>query len=90
MLTAGVISFGGIEFNTKGRDDQAECESTGPDTTPGKAAAACGVDAFAMIKAFCKPRIKVGTEWVIKSQTCEQSMGAVGGIACILYDRVFK
>merc|ERR1711874_484320 len=90
MLTAGVMSFGGIEFKTKGRDDQAECENTGPDTFPGKAAAACGIDAFAMIKAFCKPRIKVGTEWVIKSQTCEQSTGAVGGIARAIYDRVFK
>merc|ERR1712106_1073706 len=32
MLTAGVMTFGGVEFKTKGRDDQAECESTGPDT----------------------------------------------------------
>ena len=90
MLTAGVMSFGGIEFKTKGRDDQAECENTGPETFPGKAAAACGIDGFAMIKAFCKPRIKVGTEWVTKSQTCEQATGAVGGIARAIYDRVFK
>ena len=26
------------------------------------------IDAFQMIKAFCKPRIKVGTEWVVKGQ----------------------
>jgi len=90
MLTAGVMTFGGVEFKTKGRDDQAECELTGPDTFPGKAAALCGVDAFAMIKAFCKPRIKVGTEWVIKGQTCEQSTNAVGGIARAIFDRVFK
>merc|ERR1712180_310400 len=90
MLTAGVMSFGGIEFKTKGRDDQAECENTGPDTFPGKAAQACGIDAFAMIKAFCKPRIKVGTEWVTKAQTCEQATGAVGGIARAIYDRLFK
>jgi len=90
MLTAGVMTFGGIEFKTKGRDDQAECELIGPDTYPGKAAALCGVDAFAMIKAFCKPRIKVGTEWVIKGQTCEQSTNAVGGIARAIFDRLFK
>merc|ERR1712214_230028 len=53
MLTAGVMTFGGVEFKTKGRDDQAECEQVGPDTFPGKAAALCGVDAAAMIKAFC-------------------------------------
>merc|ERR1712142_159239 len=90
MLTAGVMTFGGIEFKTKGRDDQAECEAIGPDTYPGKAAALCGVDAFAMIKAFCKPRIKVGTEWVTKGQTCEQATNAVGGIARAIFDRLFK
>jgi len=90
MLTAGVMTFGGVEFKTKGRDDQAECEAVGPDSFAGKAAALCGVDAFAMIKAFCKPRIKVGTEWVTKGQTCEQSTNAVGGIARGIYDRVFK
>merc|ERR1719295_1782973 len=43
-----------------------------------------------MIKAFCKPRIKVGTEWVTKGQTCEQATNAVGGIARAIFDRVFK
>ena len=90
MLTAGVMTFGGIEFTTKGRDDQAECQSCGPDTFPGKAGALCGVDAVQMIKAFCKPRIKVGTEWVTKAQSCEQATNAVGGIARAIFDRVFK
>merc|ERR1712106_988141 len=90
MLTAGVMTFGGVEFKTKGRDDQAECEHIGPDSFPGKAAALCGIDAFQMIKAFCKPRIKVGTEWVTKGQTCEQGTNAVGGIARAIFDRVFK
>jgi myosin heavy subunit len=31
-----------------------------------------GVNADEMMKAFCKPKIKVGTEWVTKGQTCEQ------------------
>jgi len=90
MLTAGVMTFGGFEFTTKGRDDQAECQSVGPDTFPGKAAALMGVDAAQMIKAFCKPRIKVGTEWVTKAQSCEQANNAVGGIARAIFDRVFK
>ena len=90
MLTAAVMTFGGVEYKTKGRDDQAECEHVGPDTFPGKAAALCGVDAFAMIKAFCKPRIKVGTEWVTKGQTCEQATSSTGGIARGIFDRLFK
>merc|ERR1711874_688544 len=75
---------------TKGRDDQAECEELGPDKFAGKAAALMGVNAMVMIKAFCKPRIKVGTEWVTKGQTCDQATGAVGGIARAIFDRVFK
>merc|ERR1712210_41814 len=90
MLTAGVMSHGGIEFKTKGRDDQAECEAIGPETFPGKVAGALQVDPFPLIKAYCKPRIKVGTEWVVKGQTCEQATGAVGGIGRAIYDRVFK
>ena len=90
MLTAGVMTFGGIEFKTKGRDDQAECEAIGPETFPGKAAALCGVQAMALFKAFCKPRIKVGTEWVTKGQTCVQATNAVGGIARGIFDRLFK
>merc|ERR1719208_208033 len=89
MLTAGVMTFGGVEFKTKGRDDQAECEDVGPDTFPGKVAGAFGVNVMNMIKAFCKPRIKVGTEWVTKGQTCEQATGAVGGIARAIFDRIF-
>ena len=34
----------------------------------GKAAGAFQIPAGAMIKAFCKPRIKVGTEWVTKGE----------------------
>merc|ERR1712158_133207 len=49
-----------------------------------------GVNAMVMIKAFCKPRIKVGTEWVTKGQTCDQAVGATGGIARAIFDRVFK
>ena len=43
-----------------------------------------------MIKAFCKPRIKVGTEWVTKGQSCVQGINSVGGIARSIFDRVFK
>merc|ERR1712212_957869 len=90
VLTAGVMTCGGIQYIQKGRDEQAECENVGPDSYPGKAAAVFHIDAFQMIKAFCKPRIKVGTEWVTKGQTCEQATGAVGGIARAIFDRVFK
>ena len=70
VLTASVMTCGGIVYETKGRDDQAELSSIGPETFPGKAANGFGCPALALFKAFCKPRIKVGTEWVTKGQTC--------------------
>merc|ERR1712222_143679 len=68
----------------------AELSSIGPETFPGKAANGFGCPALALFKAFCKPRIKVGTEWVTKGQTCEQATGATGGIARAIFDRVIK
>merc|ERR1719481_2371546 len=90
VLTAGVMTCGGIVYETKGRDDQAEIADVSMDTFAGKAAAAFGCNPQAMFKAFCKPRIKVGTEWVIKGQTCEQATMATGGIARAIFDRIFK
>merc|ERR1712121_400234 len=90
VLTAGVMTCGGIVYETKGRDDQAEIANVGIETFAGKAAASFGVQAPVLLKAFCKPRIKVGTEWVIKGQTCEQATMATGGIARAIFDRIFK
>merc|ERR1719479_310536 len=42
------------------------------------------------MKCFCKPKIKVGTEWVTKGQTCEQATIGIGGIARATFDRIFK
>merc|ERR1719392_609944 len=90
VLTAGVMTCGGIVYETKGRDDQAEIADHSMESFPGKAAAAFGVDPKTLFKAFCKPRIKVGTEWVTKGQTCEQATMSTGGIARAIFDRIFK
>jgi len=63
------MSMGEIKFKQKGRDDQAEPDEMG---FPNKCADLMGVNADELMKAFCKPKIKVGTEWVTKGQTCEQ------------------
>ncbi len=86
-LTAAVMAMGEIHFKQKGRDDQSEPDDL---TYPKKVAELFGVGCDEMMKAFCKPKIKVGTEWVTKGQTCEQSTNAVGGIARAIYDRIFK
>merc|ERR1711981_71271 len=86
-ITAAVMTFGEVKFVQKGRDDQAE---PGELAYPTKVANLFGVDVHEMLKSFCKPKIKVGTEWVTKGQTCDQATSGVGGIARSTFDRVFK
>merc|ERR1712088_167991 len=86
-LTAAVMSMGEIKFKQKGRDEQCEPDDL---VMPGKVAELLGVDMESMMKAFCKPKIKVGTEWVTKGQNIDQSTQSVAGIARAIYDRIFK
>merc|ERR1712226_1791274 len=88
-LTAGVMTCGQVVFITKGRDDQAEIADKDWEY-PEKVASLFGVEKFELFKSFCKPKIKVGTEWVTKGQSCEQATNGVGGIARAIFDRIFK
>ncbi len=86
-ITADIMTAGQVVFVQKGRDDEAE---PGEREFPTKMAQLYGVDINEMMKSFCKPKIKVGTEWVTNGQTVEQATNAVGGIARSTFDRVFK
>merc|ERR1719328_4784 len=86
-LTAAVMACGQIKYVQKGRDDQAEL---GDLEYPKKVAELFGVDFNELFKGFCKPKIKVGTEWVTKGQSCEQASNGVGGIARAIFDRIFR
>merc|ERR1711997_1389753 len=88
-LTAGVMTCGQVVFVQKGRDDQAEIADKDWEY-PEKVASLFGVEKFELFKSFCKPKIKVGTEWVTKGQSCEQATNGVGGIARAIFDRIFK
>merc|ERR1711910_167994 len=87
MLTSAIMNCGQVVFVQKGRDDQAEM---GDMVFPKKVAELFGVDCNELFKAFCKPKIKVGTEWVTKGQTLEQATTGIGGIARASFDRIFK
>ena len=43
-----------------------------------------------MITYFCKPKLKVGTEWVQKGSTCQGAANSVAGIARAIYERTFR
>jgi len=85
--TAAVMHLGELKFKQKGREEQ--CEPDNP-TQAKKVASLLGIDPTLMMKSFCKPKIKVGTEWVTKGQNIDQSYQSVAGIARGLYGRVFN
>merc|ERR1719474_2091350 len=87
-LTACVMHMGNLtkDFVPVGKEEQAEVKD---ETNAEKVADLCGIDREWMITYFCKPKLKVGTEWVSKGQTCDGAAQSVGGIGRSVYERVF-
>ena len=88
-LTAVVMHMGNMckDFVPVGKEEQAEVKD---DTNSIKIADICGIDCEWMITYFCKPKLKVGTEWVTKGQTCSQASNSVAGIGRKIYELVFR
>jgi myosin heavy chain 6/7 len=89
-LTAVVMHMGNMtkDFVPVGKEEQAVIKDDQM-TNAGKVAEICGIDMEWMITYFCKPKLKVGTEWVSKGQTCDGASSSVGGIGRSIYERVF-
>merc|ERR1712158_203576 len=75
------------DFVPVGKEEQAEIKD---DSNAIKVAALAGIDCEWMITYFCKPKLKVGTEWVNKGQTCSAAGNSVAGIGRSIYERVFR
>jgi myosin heavy chain 6/7 len=88
-LTAVVMHMGNMtkDFVPVGKEEQAEIKS---EINAEKIADICGIDQEWMITYFCKPKLKVGTEWVSKGQTCAGAASSVSGIGRAVYERVFR
>lgn len=68
-VVSAVMLFGNMQFKPERNSDQA----TLPDNTVAqKVAHLLGLSVTEMTKAFLKPKIKVGREFVTKTQTKEQ------------------
>merc|ERR1719266_2500586 len=87
--TASMMHMGNFtkDFVPVGKEEQAEIKD---DTNAVKVATLLGIDAEWMIQYFCKPKLKVGTEWVSKGSTCQAAANSVGGIARAIYERTFR
>merc|ERR1719365_113125 len=86
VISASLL-FGNMEFKQERNSDQA----TLPDNTVAqKVAHLLGIQVTDLTKAFLKPRIKVGRDYVTKAQSKEQVEFAVEAIGKATYERLFK
>merc|ERR1719412_1205480 len=86
-VISSVLMFGNMEFKQERNTDQAIL----PDNTVAqKVAHLLGIQVTDLTKAFLKPRIKVGRDYVTKAQTKEQVEFAIEAIAKATYERLFK
>merc|ERR1740137_492204 len=87
--TACLMHMGNMtkDFVPVGKEEQAEIKD---DVNAQKVAELCGIDCEWMITYFCKPKLKVGTEWVQKGSTCKQASASVSGIARGIYEKSFR
>merc|ERR1719347_1030831 len=87
--TACMMHMGNMtkDFIPVGKDEQAEIKDP---TNSEKVATLAGIDCEWMITYFCKPKLKVGTEWVQKGSTCTNAANSVAGIARAIYERTFR
>ncbi|CAB0032260.1 unnamed protein product [Trichogramma brassicae] len=86
-IVSAVMLFGSMQFRQERNSDQA----TLPDNTVAqKISHLLGLNVTEMTKAFLKPRIKVGRDFVTKAQTKEQVEFAVEAISKACYERLFR
>lgn len=86
-IVSAVMLFGNMKFKQERNSEQA----TLPDNTVAqKVSHLLGLNVTEMTKAFLKPRLKVGRDYVTKAQTKEQVESAVEAIAKACYERMFK
>merc|ERR1712079_799654 len=87
--TACMMHMGNMtkDFVPVGKGEQAEIKDY---TNANKVAELLGIDAEWMLTYFCKPKLKVGTEWVQKGSSCNNAANSVAGIARAIYERTFR
>merc|ERR1711970_276382 len=87
--TACMMHMGNMckDFVPVGKEEQAEIKN---EDNCQKVATLLGIDCEWMITYFCKPKLKVGTEWVNKGSSCANAASSVSGIARALYERTFR
>lgn len=86
-VVSAVLLFGNMKFKQERNSDQATLPEN---TVAQKVSHLLGLNVTEMTKAFLKPRLKVGRDYVTKAQTKEQAEFAVEAISKACYEKMFK
>ncbi|CAL1262334.1 unnamed protein product [Larinioides sclopetarius] len=86
-ILSAVLLFGNMDFQQERNSDQAFLMET---TVAQKIGTLLGLKVTDMTRAFIRPRIKVGRDFVSKAQTKEQAEFSVEAIAKACYERLFR
>ncbi|VDM60142.1 unnamed protein product [Angiostrongylus costaricensis] len=86
-VVSATILMGNLEFTQEKKSDQAILPN---DKVIQKVCHLLGLPVIELTKAFLRPRIKVGREFVNKAQNKKQAEFAVEAIAKASYERMFK
>ncbi|CAG9536583.1 unnamed protein product [Cercopithifilaria johnstoni] len=86
-ITCAILLLGNLTFTEDRTSDQAILVD---DRVAQKICCLLGLSVSDLAKAFLKPRVKVGRDYVHKAQTREQVQYAVEAIAKASYERMFR
>uniref|UniRef100_H0V075 Myosin heavy chain 15 n=1 Tax=Cavia porcellus TaxID=10141 RepID=H0V075_CAVPO len=86
-LIGAIMHFGNIKFKQKSREGELEADGT---ESADKAAFLMGINSSELVKGLIHPKMKVGNEYVIKSQNVEQATCALGALSKSVYGSIFK
>ncbi|KAL3993677.1 Myosin head (motor domain) family protein [Acanthocheilonema viteae] len=86
-ITCAILLLGNLSFSEDRTSDQAILVD---DRVAQKICCLLGLPVSDLAKAFLKPRVKVGRDYVHKAQTREQVQYAVEAIAKASYERMFR
>jgi len=85
-LTAAVLNFSCMKFKQKPRDEQAEVV----DPSDGERVAyLTSIPVGEFHKSLCKPKVKVGSEYVNKGQNVDQVLYAISALSKSMFERLF-